>query len=372
MAVYKIFPEKDTFIFSDGLTYNAGKDEIVELNSYNDVFNQSQISRILVKFNQQQIENVINNSIGTGSFNATIDYYLAETYGVPVEFTIKSYPVYINGNTEWDNGVGKYGDVPPNTSGVSWQYIQANQTNQWADPFPQFTTGSYPENKQGGGTWYTSSNGQNVESEQSFSLNQDLDLSIDVSTAIEQFYSGTLDNKGFIIKLQDQLETSGDNNIRLKYFGVDTNTIYPPSLTLKWDDSIYQVGDLQTLNTDVATIDIKNNKGTYVDQGKQRFRLTTRPTYPERRFTTASVYLDQYALPENSYWGLKDENTEEMVIPFDTQFTKISCDQQGPFFDIYMDGLQPERYYRLLIKTQLDGSTTVINNQNVFKVVRNG
>jgi len=41
---------------------------------------------------------------------------------------------------------------------------------------------------------------------------------------------------------------------------------------------------------------------------------------------------------------------------------------------VYMDGLQPERYYRILIKTVLDGSTVVVDdsNNNIFKVVRNG
>ena len=61
-----------------------------------------------------------------------------------------------------------------------------------------------------------------------------------------------------------------------------------------------------------------------------------------------------------------------MLIPFDTQNTKISCDSSGPYFDIHMDGLQPERYYRVLIKTTLDGSNTIVDNKDIFKVVRNG
>jgi hypothetical protein len=61
-----------------------------------------------------------------------------------------------------------------------------------------------------------------------------------------------------------------------------------------------------------------------------------------------------------------------MVIDFDTNHTKVSCDGVNSFFDVYMDGLQPERYYRILIKTELEGSTVVVDNQNIFKVVRNG
>ena len=61
-----------------------------------------------------------------------------------------------------------------------------------------------------------------------------------------------------------------------------------------------------------------------------------------------------------------------MVVDYSTEFTKISCDPTGPFFDIYLDGLQPERYYRILIKTELNGSNVVVDNKNIFKVVRNG
>ena len=61
-----------------------------------------------------------------------------------------------------------------------------------------------------------------------------------------------------------------------------------------------------------------------------------------------------------------------MVVDFSTDFTKISCDGTGSFFDVYMDGLQPERFYRILVKTTLDNSTVVVDNSNIFKVVRNG
>ena len=61
-----------------------------------------------------------------------------------------------------------------------------------------------------------------------------------------------------------------------------------------------------------------------------------------------------------------------MVIDFDTTYTKVSADNTGAYFDIYMDTLQPERYYRLLVKTTLNGNTVVVDNKNIFKVTRNG
>ena len=74
----------------------------------------------------------------------------------------------------------------------------------------------------------------------------------------------------------------------------------------------------------------------------------------------------------NHKTGLRDENTEEMVVDFDTTYTKISRDDNGNFFTVHMGGLEPERYYRALIKTTIDGSTTILDEDLVFKVVRNG
>lgn len=369
MAVYKLFPESDTFIFSEGIKGNAGKDEILEIAGYEDFSGTGRTKRTLIKFATSEIQNVVNNKIGGGSWTSNIRLYLAEANEIPVSFSIEGYPI----STTWDNGVGKFGDLPINKSGVSWQFRQAEETNAWSTSgFGAGITGSYITGQSGGGTWYTGSAGVNLEASQSYALNTDLDLNLNVTNAIELFYSESLDNNGFILKLTDDLEFNVSRSIQLRYFGVDTNTIYPPSLEFKWDDSSYDTGSLSVLNNSQAQINVKNNKGEYVDEGKQRFRLSAKPTYPVRTFTTSSVYLTNYALPTASYWALRDENTEEMIIDFDTSYTKISCDSAGPFFDVHMDGLQPERYYRLLIKTTLDGSTTVVDNRNIFKIVRNG
>jgi len=369
MAVYRIFPESDTFIFSESQKGNAGKDEILEIAGYEDFSGIGRTKRTLIKFSTTEIQNVVNNKIGSNSWNSNVKLYLAEANEVPVSFEVYGYPI----STTWDNGVGKFGDLPVNKSGASWQYRGAEETNAWTTTgFSAGTTGSYITGQAGGGTWFTGSAGIDLEFSQSFALNADLDLNINVTNATELFYSESISNNGFIFKLSNDLEFNVSRSVQLRFFGVDTNTIYPPSLEFKWDDSSYDTGSLSVLSNSQAQINVKNNKGEYVDEGKQRFRLSAKPTYPARTFTTSSVYLTNYALPTASYWALRDENTEEMIVDFDTSYTKISCDSIGPYFDVHMDGLQPERYYRLLIKTTLDGSTTVVDNKNIFKIVRNG
>ena len=370
MAVYRIFPEKDTFIFTEVPTGNAGKDEIIEIGGYSNISGVGDTNRILVQYSNTEIQDVIANKIGAADYSASLHLYLADAYEIPINYTLYAYPIY----GTWDSGAGKFGDQPTNTSGVSWKYRLAGEGGAWTTTgFATNTTGSYLSGSTpGGGNWYTGSNGANLEFTQLHVLNSTNDVNIDVTAAVDLFNTETIDNNGFIIKLPNDLEYNLTASIRLKYFGVDTNTIYPPFLEFKWDDSTYSTGSLSVISSSTAIINLTNNKGKYVDNGKQRFRISARPKYPVRTFTTSSAYLTNYALPSASCWGLRDENTEEMVVDFDTQFTKISCDSNGAFFDVYMDGLQPERYYRILIKTTLDGSTTVVDNQNIFKVVRNG
>jgi len=57
------------------------------------------------------------------------------------------------------------------------------------------------------------------------------------------------------------------------------------------------------------------------------------------------------------------------VIDFDEQFTQLSVDANGSYFTLYMNGLEPERYYNILIKTIINGNTLVLDNNYTFKVI---
>ena len=53
----------------------------------------------------------------------------------------------------------------------------------------------------------------------------------------------------------------------------------------------------------------------------------------------------------------------------------MSADSDGMYFQIYMNGLQPERYYRILIKNENSEGISVFNDKNIggdcyFKVIR--
>lgn len=349
MAIYRIYPEKDTYInsysTSGGFYANAGKDEILEIGGYVDIDKTGQAKRTLIQFKQSDIVNTINNKI-VGPISASLNLSLANATELPASYSISAFPV----TQSWTEGLGKGDDTPNNTTGCSWKY-RDNGATEWATLGGDFTS--------------------SLSSTVSYDVNDTHDLSLDVTSIVDAHYSGSLTNNGILLKIDDDIEFNTTASTLLKYFSNNTNTIYRPYIEFKYDESL-NASSLDEINTDIATIKIKNARDQYSINDTVRFRLSVRPKYPTRTFTTSSVYLTEYKLPLNSYWGIKDEVTDEMVIDFDTSFTKISADNTSAYFNVDMNALSPERYYRLLVKSTINDNTIVIDNTNIFKVTKHG
>ena len=98
-------------------------------------------------------------------------------------------------------------------------------------------------------------------------------------------------------------------------------------------------------------------------------RVNCRPQFPTRVFQTSSIYTTNYFLPTSSFYAVKDLDTNEFVIDFNTDYTKLSQDESGSYFKLYMNGLQPERYYQILIKTNIGSETIILDDNYYFKVI---
>ena len=97
--------------------------------------------------------------------------------------------------------------------------------------------------------------------------------------------------------------------------------------------------------------------------------MNCRPQFPARTYTTSSYFTQRNYLPTSSFYAVKDLDTNEFVINFDDTYTKISADVKSNFFTLYMRGLEPERYYKLLFKVVLDGETIILDDNYYFKII---
>jgi hypothetical protein len=369
MAVYKIFPSSDATLYSKYPAQNTGLDEILEVavknndNPANSLISgvsstslYDDIRRSLIKFSDSDIAKIktfVTNSV----WNAGLKLYLANAENLNTTYSLEIRQV----SQSWDMGTGHFGDSPETRNGVCWYSTSSYYTSasSWASvPNQYFMT-------RGGGSWTGS-----YYASQSFDYNSSKDVNANVTMIVDSWFSGSANN-GFIVKFPNLIESSSVNYIGLSFFSVDTHTIYSPTLEMKWDDSSY-TGSLAEISDSNFVVTIGNNQGSYKYQTeKVQFRIKARDKYPLRVFITSSFYTVNKRLPQTTYWAIQDLKTADMVIDFDTTYTKVSYDDNGSFANLYLNGLEPERYYKLLVKTTLStGETIDIDNDCIFKITR--
>ena len=375
MAVYKLFPYKDTSLYSMFPSMNTGIDPINQVSNLNfAVDSNPSVARSLLAFDNTEIQNVLNNKV-TGNWDAHLRSYIATAQGVVEDSILEVFPIY----DSWNMGTGTYLDEPITRDGSCWDSPQFGGGNAWniGGPSLGYTSSFNPTySPQGGGAWYASSSDGTITYPitQSFDPRSSKDLNITVTSMVEDWYSGSLNNNGFILKWENAIEFNTSKLVQpvMQYYTVDTNTIYPPELEIRWDDSTWNTGSSSTteLFQPNAFIELAENPGIFYSESINRFRLNCRPKYPARVWATSSLYTKQYYLPSGSAWyAIKDLDTDEYVVDFDTNYTRISADISSSYFDVYMNGLEPERYYKILIQVNSEGSTTVYDDDYYFKVV---
>jgi hypothetical protein len=361
MAIYKIFAAADATLYSAYPEQNTGLDEILEVGCKNAQIptavlqsnSADDIRRSVVLFSNSDLQAAYNLVSGS-NWSSNLRLYFADAENLTTTYNLEVRQV----SQSWTMGTGKFLDSPEIKNGVSWK--NNTQTTAWTSPTDYFNT-------IGGGNWIG-----NINITQSFDYKSNKDLNVDVTQISQNWLISGSQNNGFMIKLSASIEENTGSYIDLSFFSVDTHTIYPPTLEFKWNDSQYNTGSLSVVSNNNTIITLGNNPNVFKnDTAKYIFTVNARDKYPVRAFTTSSIYTVNKALPSSSYWALQDVKTEEMVVDFDSTYTKISCNSNGSYFPIYMNGLEPERYYKVLVKVNLPtGESIDIDGNNIFKITR--
>jgi hypothetical protein len=364
--IFRIFGQKDTTIYEQTLrkTQNAGVDEILEVTKFFDELTETDFegnSRVLIQFDIS----TLSSSLASGDIGADSEFYLnlssTEQTEVQAEYDLEIYQV----SQSWTEGIGQFFDNPKTVDGCSWEF--RNDTDRWlTGSFALGSTGSSQINN-GGGTWYTASF---IGTEYSQTFNKSTnDLGAEVTNYVLDWISGSRDNHGFLVKRTDVAESGSSKFGSSKFFSNETHTIYVPTLEARWDDSSFETGSLQELTAEDILIYPKNLRAEYTETSRGRIRIVGRERYPTRTFSTSSAYTTVKYLPTSSYYQLRDVETNLVMIPYDTSYTKISCDSTGNYFDFRFDTLQPERFYQFEFRVDR-GTKKEFFTGYVFKVVR--
>jgi hypothetical protein len=364
MAVYKIFAEADATIYSRFPKQNTGLDEMLEVAVKNtdntgqsanpsvDTISSDDIRRSLIKFSDSGLDKL--KTFRTGSWKTFLRTYVANAENLTKNYTLEIRQV----SQSWEMGTGQFDDSPETKNGVNWYNTASwySETTDWVNPSYYLTSG--------GGSW------TNTYVTQSFDYEDSKDVCADVTDIVTTWFNGSESNNGFLLKHPTAIENNSGSYIALSYYSNDTHTIYPPTLEIRWDDSRYITGSLQQVDSTDSVITISNNKFNFSAKNElYKVKINCRDKYPARVFTTSSLYTVNKRLPSQSYWSIIDAKTNEVVVDFDSDYTKISCDGTSSYFNVYFSGLEPERYYKFMVKSDFDsGESFVFDDNMIFKV----
>ncbi len=390
---YFEYPTTDTTIYEGSITssINTGLDEILEVSkNVNSSGTTISVSRALLKFDYSYISSSVQSGIIPSDAKYYLNLYDASSTELAIEQTLETYMI----SGSWNGGTGTIDRDPALSDGASWKY-RDNDTDK-----TEWVSGSTTQ----GGTWYTSSLDSSYNISSSFNLVYETrDIRMDVTDLVKNhiYSSSVFPNNGFIVKRNNTATSQSLHSIfdpttatgsaegnstplgNLKFFSRETHTIFPPKLEVEWDDSTWNTGSLSELSsTDLErlTVYFQNMKPEYKEKSKVKFRVVGRELYPTRGFETTPAALTIKTLPSGSrtieqgtYYSIKDAHTEDVIIPFSTG-SIVSCDSNGNYFNVWMNGFQPERFYRFEIKvvsgSGVDQTSMIYDDDYEFKVVR--
>lgn len=367
--ILKFYPTRDATIYEQYPNRNTGLDAILEISKVlvatGSAISGSYNSRILLDFDYSAISSsIVSLGYNPNSFRYNLKMYVAEAKEIPVNYTLYAYPI----SGSWNMGIGRYGNIPQTTAGVSWRYRQSDDdlNSAWQTSSYAATVTASWATTVGGGNWFTSS----IASQSFNYISSDVDM--DITSIINQVQSGSFSFNGVVIKKSDADELSTNIFNSLKFFSKDTHTVYLPVIEAKYDDSVSSATLAQVNTEEDLNLVFTNLKSSYSESSTPKIRISPRYVYPTPVFQTSSLYLNSYRLPTGSQYAIYSAHNDDVVINF-SEFTKLSDDATSNYIKLHLDSFQPERYYRMLIRVPNSGSVNtyqVYDNKWIFKVTR--
>jgi hypothetical protein len=384
--MFRIFySQQDSILYEAAPDTNTGLDEILEIGKrIGTDGNVAQLSRSLIKFDIKEVNDIISKyNVSLANCKFILQLYTTHAKNLPAEYTIEANVV----GQKWVNGTGFENSAPVKTDGVTWN--NPDLVNNWISGSEQVNipgTSLYIAGAGTGGNWlYQSGSGTfntssfnssyffqpGLETTEAFSY-RPTDINMDVTDAIKLWVSGSnnieIENNGFILKFSDADEQDINKQGYIRFFSRETHTIYVPRLTMYWDDSSYTT-ELPEINYESFSVYTKLNS-EYRDTDIVKIRLYGRDRYPRKSPLNLYPIQTVKRLPASVFYSVRDAATDEVIIPYDNIYTKVSCDSTSNFITIDFNGFMPERYYRLEFKVVNGVLEQRIDDNYYFKVIR--
>lgn len=202
-----------------GVSGNMGQSDVLEVFK---IFGQAssgsqELSRVLIKF---PIESIVSDRTSnlipaSGSVKFFLNLYNAKhSTTVPKNYTLS----ILAASSSWDEGQGLDMEEYSDYGTANWIIRQSSS---------------------GGGTSSWSTAGGDSYATPAFSqsfINGTEDISVDVTTLVEQWLTGSKQNDGFLIRLTSSIEASSESYYTKRFFARGTEFFFKrPKIEARWD-----------------------------------------------------------------------------------------------------------------------------------------
>ena len=327
--MYHFIPaEKDATLYQTEPKQNTGLDPILEVAAGKNLTNRK---RSVLQFDIDELP-------VTSNYTAELLLKQTESQELKIDYVIKVHPI----TETWEMGFGRR-DYEYSPYGVSWNFRNGEDGTLWSATGSAFN--------------------DSISGSQTFSY-QSADVELDVTDLVTWW--DVNNNNGLVVKFD--AESNDIDFGTLKFFSKETHTIFQPYLRIGWDDQAFVTGSLESLDG-FDNIRVQPMlKSSYKVDTVQRIRIKSREKYPPKSYDVSQFNTDFY-LPENTKYRITDIVSKHDIIPY-SDFSKVSCDENGNYFDLDFSNWNVDRVYEVEIKTERNGFKEVYKDKFIFTLIR--
>jgi len=198
-----------------------------------------------------------------------------------------------------------------------------------------------------------------------------------------------------IVRVRDNLEAVSSSydvemtasRLEFGIYSASFNIEFTSSFSASWTDTwfsasrVYMTGTFTPLELTGSEIDqynefvvnVTNLKDVYRSNEEVRMKVQVR----KRDFTTHSVVhtaslSTDLRHVENMWYSVQNNETGEVLVPFATgsiNYTQLSYNKDGNFFDIFMQNFVPGFQYRFLFLIENNKDRQVVDDDFLFRIM---
>lgn len=284
------------------------------------------------------------------SSEAWLRMWFANGMGMPKNYEIQARRM----KSDWREGRGRLENRPITDEPVNW--IQRTELEEW--------------DTQGGDFFDSPVARQTFESEDP-----------DVKMKVDTLLSEGIEN-GIILQRGNENFRESEKEIEriseLKFFSLQTRTIYVPHLLVGEDTYTFKPGSAERFDEENFTAYIANLKNEYSPGETFRFQVTVERKFEQREFLGVrpterkkSVESRKWLPPRSLTYQIKDSRTGLKYFPFSRKYTPVSFEEgTGHYFDLDLTSTFPKRKYEVLLRYEdpETGNTKLFETNQTFKV----